>query len=354
MGIFTELGIMYAKFKVEALMEHIKLYATRVNIPRLIRTCDEQQHWKELAFLYCQYDEYDNAAMVMINHSPDAWDHSSFKDVLVKVANMELYYRAIGFYLDEQPHLLNELLSVLSARVDHSRVVDLLRRNGQLPLARPYLESAQQANLPAVNEAVNQLCVDEEDYEALRASIETYDNFDAVALAASIERHELMEFRRVAATLYKQNKRYRKSLELSKADKLYKDAMETAAMSGDTELVQELLTFFVDGSMKECFAACLYTCYDLIKVDVALELAWLNGMLEYVMPFLIQAIRHYTGLVDKLERLRLDTADEEASKKAAEAAEEQQSNMYAQLMPPALPAPEMPPQGGFGGAPHQF
>ena len=52
MGIFTELGILYAKFKEEKLMEHLKLFINRVNIPKLIRICDEQQHWKELAYLY--------------------------------------------------------------------------------------------------------------------------------------------------------------------------------------------------------------------------------------------------------------------------------------------------------------
>ncbi|KIY92313.1 clathrin, heavy polypeptide, partial [Monoraphidium neglectum] len=52
MGIFTELGMLYAKFKPEKLMEHLKLFAKRLNIPRLIRVCEEQQHWKELTFLY--------------------------------------------------------------------------------------------------------------------------------------------------------------------------------------------------------------------------------------------------------------------------------------------------------------
>ena len=52
MGIFTELGILYAKFKEGKLMEHLKLFINRVNIPKLIRICDEQQHWKELAYLY--------------------------------------------------------------------------------------------------------------------------------------------------------------------------------------------------------------------------------------------------------------------------------------------------------------
>jgi len=43
--------------------------------------------WKELSFLYIAYDEFDNAAGVMMQH-PDAWEHVSFKDVCVKVANV--------------------------------------------------------------------------------------------------------------------------------------------------------------------------------------------------------------------------------------------------------------------------
>ena len=47
--------------------------------------------------------------------------------------------------------------------------------------------------------------------------------------------------------------------------------METAAQSADPEIAEELLHFFVQEGQRECFAACLYTCYDLIKPDVALE-----------------------------------------------------------------------------------
>lgn len=54
MGIFTELGILYAKFKPEKLMEHLKLFGKRLNIPRLIRVCEEQGHWRELVHLYIQ------------------------------------------------------------------------------------------------------------------------------------------------------------------------------------------------------------------------------------------------------------------------------------------------------------
>ena len=50
----AELGILYAKYKPEKLMEHLKLFSTRINIPRLIRVTEEYAHWKELVFLYVQ------------------------------------------------------------------------------------------------------------------------------------------------------------------------------------------------------------------------------------------------------------------------------------------------------------
>mmetsp|Transcript_40808 Transcript_40808/g.97020 ORF Transcript_40808/g.97020 Transcript_40808/m.97020 type:complete len:1701 (-) Transcript_40808:29-5131(-) len=338
MGIFTELGILYAKYKTERLMEHLKLFSTRINIPRLIHVCEEFQHWKELTFLYIAYDEYDNAAMVMINHSPDAWEHVQFKDVAVKVSNVEVFYKAIGFYLEEHPDLLCDLLRVLEARIDHSRVVGIMRRAGHLPLVKEYLLSVQKNNLTEVNEAMNELLVEEEDYEGLRTSITTYDAFDQLGLAFKLERHELLEFRRIAAYVYQQNLRWRTAMELQKKDKLFRDAMETAAASEQSELAEELLNYFVEEGNKECFAACLFTCYDLIKADVALELAWMNGMMDFVMPYMIQFLREYTNKVDALvqESQEKKKADEEAAVESKN--EELRSNMYQQLMPLALPA----------------
>lgn len=46
-----------------------------------------------------QYDEYDNAAHCMMAHSPVAWEHVTFKDVVIKVSNVDVYYKAIRFYL---------------------------------------------------------------------------------------------------------------------------------------------------------------------------------------------------------------------------------------------------------------
>lgn len=61
-----------------------------------------------------------------------------------------------------------------------------------------------------------------------------------------IEKHELLEMRRVAAYIYKKAGRWKQSIALSKKDNLYKDAMETASQSGDRELAEELLVYFIE------------------------------------------------------------------------------------------------------------
>lgn len=42
-------------------------------------------------------------------------------------------------------------------------------------------------------------------FQGLRTSIDAFDNFDNIALAQQLEKHELTEFRRIAAYLYKGN-----------------------------------------------------------------------------------------------------------------------------------------------------
>ncbi len=61
------------------------------------------------------------------------------------------------------------------------------------------------------------------------------------------------------------------------------------------------MTFFVGKQDKESFAATLYTCYPLIRADVAMELAWRNRLTDYVMPYMIQYIRDTNSRIAKLE-----------------------------------------------------
>jgi hypothetical protein len=64
--------------------------------------------------------------------------------------------------------------------------------------------------------------------------------------------------------------------------------METVAVSSSPELAEELLRWFVEQGEKECFAAMLFTCYDLLKPDIVLEVAWMNKLTDFAMPFMIQ------------------------------------------------------------------
>ena len=125
-----------------------------------------------------------------------------------------------------------------------------------------------QLNIEAVNDAYNDLLIEEEDYKTLRDSVDSFDNFDSISLAKRLENHDLLEFRRLAAHLYKKNSRWEESISLSKHDKLYKDAIVTASVSASTEVAEELMSYFVDIGNKECFAAMLFVCFDLIWEDV--------------------------------------------------------------------------------------
>jgi clathrin heavy chain len=141
------------------------------------------------------------------------------------------------FYLDYKPMLLNDLLNILSPRLDQTRTVNFFTKGylypfifsykpirfvaGQLSLVQPYLQQVQAMNNKALNECLNQLFIDDEDYESLRNSIENYDNFDNISLAQQLENHSLIEFRRISAYLYKGNNRWKQSVELCKKDKLY-------------------------------------------------------------------------------------------------------------------------------------
>uniref|UniRef100_A0A8C6ZLU3 Clathrin heavy chain n=1 Tax=Nothoprocta perdicaria TaxID=30464 RepID=A0A8C6ZLU3_NOTPE len=342
MGMFTELAILYSKFKPQKMREHLELFWSRVNIPKVLRAAEQAHLWAELVFLYDKYEEYDNAIITMMNHPTDAWKEGQFKDIITKVANVELYYKAVQFYLEFKPLLLNDLLMVLSPRLDHTRAVTFFTKVKQLPLVKPYLRSVQNHNNKSVNESLNNLFIIEEDYQALRTSIDAYDNFDNISLAQRLEKHELIEFRRIAAYLFKGNNRWKQSVELCKKDRLYKDAMQYASESKDTELAEELLQWFLQENKKECFGACLFTCYDLLRPDVVLETAWRHNIMDFAMPYFIQVMKEYLTKVDKLDA-------SESLRKEEEQATETQPIVYGQpqLMLTAGPSVAVPPQAPF-------
>ena len=67
-------------------------------------------------------------------------------------ANTEVFYRAIQFYLNEHPLLLNDLLIELSSKLDHARVVNMITTDARLPLVQKYLLFVQREDIIIVNE----------------------------------------------------------------------------------------------------------------------------------------------------------------------------------------------------------
>jgi len=217
--------------------------------------------------------------------------------------------------------MLNDLLSITSQRVDHVRVIMQLRKAGNIPLVKPYLLATQTSNIKEVNDALYELYVQEEDHEALAAAVVEYTNFDAIEMAQQCERHGLLQFRRIGAMLYKRSKKWAQSIALSKQDKVWDEAISTAAESSDSALAEELLTFFVNEKLNACFSATLFTCYPLLRSDIVLELAWRNHLTDFAMPFMVQTLREMQGklalLIEKDAKKEQALADE---KKQAEEA----------------------------------
>lgn len=69
--------------------------------------------------------------------------------------------------------------------------------------------------------------------------------------------------------------------------------MQYASESRNTETAEGLIAWFLEIGKPECFASCLYSCYDLLRPDVIMELAWRHNIMDYAMPYLIQVTREY-------------------------------------------------------------
>lgn len=295
----------------------------------------------------------------MMERAADAWEHHSFKEIIVKVANLEIYYRALNFYLEQQPTLLTDLLQSLTPRIDVNRVVKIFDKSDNVPLIKPFLLAVQSQNKRSVNNALNKLLEEELDYKTLRNSVENYDNFDPLELALRLEKHELIFFRQIAASIYRRNKRWEKSIELSKQDKLYKDAIETSAMSGKPNVVEDLLRYFVDIGSRECYVGMLYACYDLIRLDVVMEISWRHGLNDFTMVcFLLVSTMVRSVLTCPLQPFMINLMSQQAStietlrkdheeRKAKEASQQKEQDSTPILGGGRL----MLTQGPVGGAP---
>eukprot|EP00770_Monocercomonoides_exilis_P002715 MONOS_2699.1-p1 / transcript=MONOS_2699.1 / gene=MONOS_2699 / organism=Monocercomonoides_exilis_PA203 / gene_product= Clathrin heavy chain A / transcript_product= Clathrin heavy chain A / location=Mono_scaffold00057:11535-18612(-) / protein_length=2194 / sequence_SO=supercontig / SO=protein_coding / is_pseudo=false len=389
--LLTHLGIVFAQHFPERLMRHIELHHHLLLEPPLRKACELNEEWAELRVLEMLKTNYDDAVEVMLLH-PEAWDDQSARNACQHVENKELIYRCIDFYARYHPKLLDSFADCVKEIADKAgKGVGFLQRDEKRkrkakkdkddPFARPVLPLvllnpsiashpcqahignelpstfslsdvvSQDIAIPssssssssssfgeyltqpcphfALNEALNELFVEEEDVASLLKSVCTHTAYDQLALARQLELHHLLMFRRIAAVIFAANGRFSHAISILCADHLIGDAIRVAAASKDRSLADQMLHFIADemdsdrkagneeksekGSSLEiikdrhfvvesdaaltklqresCFGAMLYECYDLIPLSTVLDVAWNSKLNEMSLPFLVQSAR---------------------------------------------------------------
>ena len=320
MALYTELGMLYAKHKPDKLLEHVKMYPKKINTHKMIHACREYHHWLVLRVLHVNNEDWLAAAQSMMDHPVTSWDHEIFKDVLLRLGTSDVCYNAIGFYVQNAPEKLHDLLMTLSKKMDTERVMHETKKHAPLTLIKPFLEATQDRNARRVNDVLNGMYVEEEDFASLRNSVDKHNNFDSAELSSQLEKMPLFEFRRIALLLHRRNKRYFHAIETAKKNELWGDAIEAAAESGEAELVRNLLEFFCKEKRADCFAATLYMCYDFVPNHVGMELSWMYGMQDAAMPFLIQSSLELHERVASLEKTMTEAKKQVQEARATAAA----------------------------------
>lgn len=381
-SLFTELGILYAKYTPEKLMDYCSSYSGRINIPKLTRICEQRQLWNEVVYLYLQYQEFDQAVLTVISHPKEAWKNDQFLSILQNVTNVDILYKSMTFYLQEHPELLNSLLMLTlkpkkssemipksnssdisdysptkSTSGAHSQsgtgrsgsnfdLANITTRfiqqyfsqglsstssntvgpitgisprpsvgkesgtqsgsNYDISIIQEFLESISDENIQVVNEALINLYIEKVEVEKLMKLILTCDNYDQAKLSARLEKHPMNDLRKLAVKILDKNSNYQQALSICQKEMLIDEAILVVYKSGNVALIEELLEFLLSNNKKENFVACLYTCYEFLRPDTVMEMAWKHNCLDATMPFFIQSLRDMTNRIDVLEK-KLET-----------------------------------------------
>lgn len=96
---------------------------------------------------------------------------------------------------------------------------------------------------------------------------------------------------------------------------------------------------FVDIGSRECYVGMLYACYDLIRLNVVMELSWRHNLNDFSMPFMINYMSQQASTIEGLKR-------DNEERKAREVKEQKEEDNTPILGGTRL----MLTQGGSGGS----
>eukprot|EP01060_Flectonema_neradi_P040679 TRINITY_DN9376_c0_g1_i1.p1 TRINITY_DN9376_c0_g1~~TRINITY_DN9376_c0_g1_i1.p1 ORF type:complete len:1664 (+),score=413.77 TRINITY_DN9376_c0_g1_i1:68-5059(+) len=295
-GIFTHLAKMLAHHNPDQLSEYLRLYHSKLSRTEILTVCEKLHLFKDVTFLHMTCEDYDSALRVLLDHpgSHGMWSSSveeTFLECCKRTTVLELIYGAVTLCLQEHPDVINKLLATVQSRVNPDRIVSVAQRFDSVPVIKDWLLQVQQVNSKGVNMALNELFIEEENYEDLKKSLSECGNYNPSEMSEKLIGHQLMEMRRVGSWLLSRTGHYQEAVNASLTDKLYKDATDFAAASENPQIVERLLRYYIENKLFECYAATLYSCFDHTQPDVALELAWRNQQHDLAMPYLIQVMK---------------------------------------------------------------
>ena len=164
-----------------------------------------------------------------------------------------------------------------------------------------WLRSVQAQNNQAVNDALNSLYLESFNISALQQSITQFDSIDSLSLARNIEGLENAEFRKISMLIYRKNQKHQEAVQICLSEGLFKEAVEAAAESKDQKLVHALLKRFAKDRRGEWFTIACYYCYDLLKPDIVMELAWTYDLKDFGMPYFIQLCSDLSSNQNRVE-----------------------------------------------------
>ena len=295
-GIFTHLAKMYARHNPEMLSEYLRLYHSKISRTEILTICEKLHLFRDVVFLLITCEDYDSALRVVLDHpgSQGHWSSSTediFLECCKKTTVLELIYGAVTLCLQEHPELINRLLATVQSRVNPDRIVSVAQRFDSVSVIKDWMLKVQQVNSKGVNQALNELFIEEENYEELKISLTECGNYNPTDMSGKLIKHQLIEMRRVGTWLLSRTGHYQEAVDAALSDKLFKDATDFAAASESPQIVEKLLRYYIDNKLYECYAAALYSCFDNTQPDVALELAWRNQQQDLAMPYLIQIVK---------------------------------------------------------------
>lgn len=99
----------------------------------------------------------------------------------------------------------------------------------------------------------------------------------------------------------------------------------------------------------------LYACYDLIRLDVVMEISWRHGLTDFTMPFMINFMAQQSSAIEVLKK---DNEERKAREKSQEKEQDNTPILGASRLMitggpagghPASPAVFGGQQNGFGG-----